>query len=108
MALSRDHKLLGLTTLFAMPSPPGAASSSNALAGEYPENYHVKPRSGANALMAEQGSLVIGPVRECATQDPVYVPTHATHLVSMVGTGGRGPKAGWRLTPCRPMATAAW
>ena len=28
------------------------------------------PRSGANALMAEQGYTVIGPVRQCAGQDP--------------------------------------
>jgi poly(3-hydroxybutyrate) depolymerase len=27
-------------------------------------------RSGANALMAEQGFMVLGPVRECANQDP--------------------------------------
>ena len=100
MALGRYHKLLSLMTPFAMPSPPGAASSSNALAGECltcrapltgtvestNDNLHAA-RSGANALMAEQGSIVI---------------------VSLVGTGGRGPKAGWRLTPCRPMATAAW
>jgi poly(3-hydroxybutyrate) depolymerase len=28
------------------------------------------PRSGANALMADKGFMVIGPVRECADQDP--------------------------------------
>jgi len=28
------------------------------------------PRSGANALMADQGFMVIGPVRQCAEQDP--------------------------------------
>ena len=28
------------------------------------------PRSGATSLMAKQGFLVIGPVRECANQDP--------------------------------------
>lgn len=28
------------------------------------------PRSGANALMADQGFTVIGPVRQCAEQDP--------------------------------------
>jgi poly(3-hydroxybutyrate) depolymerase len=33
------------------------------------DNLHVE-RSGANALMAEQGFMVIGPVRECANQDP--------------------------------------
>jgi poly(3-hydroxybutyrate) depolymerase len=33
------------------------------------DNLHVA-RSGANALMAEQGFMVIGPVRECANQDP--------------------------------------
>lgn len=30
------------------------------------------PRSGANALMAQQGFLVIGPVRQCADGDPAY------------------------------------
>jgi poly(3-hydroxybutyrate) depolymerase len=33
------------------------------------DNLHVA-RSGANALMADQGFMVIGPVRECANQDP--------------------------------------
>ncbi len=33
------------------------------------DNLHVD-RSGANALMADQGFMVIGPVRECAHQDP--------------------------------------
>jgi poly(3-hydroxybutyrate) depolymerase len=33
------------------------------------DNLHIA-RSGANALMAEQGFMVIGPVRECANQDP--------------------------------------
>jgi hypothetical protein len=33
------------------------------------ENLHT-PRSGANALMADKGFMVIGPVRECADQDP--------------------------------------
>jgi poly(3-hydroxybutyrate) depolymerase len=28
------------------------------------------PRSGANALMADQGFMVIGPVRHCSNQDP--------------------------------------
>ena len=30
------------------------------------------PRSGANALMAQQGFMVIGPVRQCADGDPAY------------------------------------
>jgi poly(3-hydroxybutyrate) depolymerase len=33
------------------------------------DNLHVA-RSGANASMAEQGFMVIGPVRDCANQDP--------------------------------------
>jgi poly(3-hydroxybutyrate) depolymerase len=33
------------------------------------DNLHVA-RSGANALMAEKGFMVIGAVRECANQDP--------------------------------------
>ena len=33
------------------------------------DNLHVA-RSGANALMAAKGFMVIGPVRECANQDP--------------------------------------
>jgi poly(3-hydroxybutyrate) depolymerase len=33
------------------------------------DNLRV-PRSGDNALMAEKGFMVIGPVRECANQDP--------------------------------------
>jgi poly(3-hydroxybutyrate) depolymerase len=33
------------------------------------DNLHVA-RSGANALMANKGFMVIGPVRECANQDP--------------------------------------
>lgn len=33
------------------------------------DNLHVA-RSGANALLAEQGYMVIGPVRDCADQDP--------------------------------------
>ena len=33
------------------------------------DNLHVE-RSGANALLAEAGFMVIGPVRECANQDP--------------------------------------
>src|SRR5580698_1954726 len=33
------------------------------------DNLHVA-RSGANALMAEQAFMVVGPVRECANQDP--------------------------------------
>jgi poly(3-hydroxybutyrate) depolymerase len=32
-------------------------------------NLHVA-RSGANALMADKGFMIIGPVRECANQDP--------------------------------------
>lgn len=49
------------------------------------------PRSGANALMAAQGFTVIGPVRECAGQDP------------MLGGGpcnGVG-KDGWNWAPWR-------
>ncbi len=30
------------------------------------------PRSGANALLAKQGIMVIGPVRQCANGDPAY------------------------------------
>jgi poly(3-hydroxybutyrate) depolymerase len=33
------------------------------------DNLHTA-RSGANALMAEKGFMVLGPVRECANQDP--------------------------------------
>ena len=33
------------------------------------DNLHVA-RSGANALMADKGFMVIGPIRECANQDP--------------------------------------
>jgi poly(3-hydroxybutyrate) depolymerase len=33
------------------------------------DNLHVA-RSGANALMADKGFMVLGPVRECANQDP--------------------------------------
>jgi poly(3-hydroxybutyrate) depolymerase len=33
------------------------------------DNLHVA-RSGANALMVEHGFMVIGPIRECANQDP--------------------------------------
>jgi poly(3-hydroxybutyrate) depolymerase len=33
------------------------------------DNLHVA-RSGANALLADKGFMVIGPVRECAKQDP--------------------------------------
>ena len=33
------------------------------------DNLHAA-RSGANALMADKGFMVIGPVRECADQDP--------------------------------------
>lgn len=33
------------------------------------QNLHA-PRSGANGLMAEKGFMVLGPVRECADQDP--------------------------------------
>lgn len=40
----------------------GTVESANA-------NLNV-PRSGANALMADQGFTVIGPVRQCASQDP--------------------------------------
>ena len=40
----------------------GSVESTNA-------NLNV-PRSGANALMAGKGFMVIGPVRECANQDP--------------------------------------
>jgi hypothetical protein len=40
----------------------GTVESANA-------NLNV-PRSGANALMADQGFTVIGPVRQCAGQDP--------------------------------------
>lgn len=40
----------------------GTVESTNA-------NLH-NPRSGANALMAEQGFTVIGPVRQCAGEDP--------------------------------------
>jgi poly(3-hydroxybutyrate) depolymerase len=39
----------------------GTVESTNA-------NLNV-PRSGANALMADQGFMVIGPVRQCANQD---------------------------------------
>ena len=47
------------------------------------------PRSGENALLAKQGIMVIGPVRQCADGDPAY----------------RGPKCngpghdGWTWTP---------
>jgi poly(3-hydroxybutyrate) depolymerase len=34
------------------------------------------PRSGANALMARQGFMVIGPVRQCADGDPAYAGPH--------------------------------
>lgn len=40
----------------------GTVESTNA-------NLNV-PRSGANALMADQGFMVIGPVRQCAEQNP--------------------------------------
>ncbi|MDP1599466.1 prolyl oligopeptidase family serine peptidase [Phenylobacterium sp.] len=40
----------------------GTVESTNA-------NLNV-PRSGANALMADKGFTVIGPVRQCANQDP--------------------------------------
>jgi poly(3-hydroxybutyrate) depolymerase len=40
----------------------GTVESTNA-------NLNV-PRSGANALMADQGYTVIGPVRQCASEDP--------------------------------------
>lgn len=40
----------------------GTVESTNA-------NLNV-PRSGANALMANEGFTVIGPVRQCASQDP--------------------------------------
>jgi poly(3-hydroxybutyrate) depolymerase len=33
------------------------------------DNLHA-PRSGANALMAAKGFMVLGPVRDCAAQDP--------------------------------------
>jgi poly(3-hydroxybutyrate) depolymerase len=33
------------------------------------DNLHVA-RSGANALMSDKGFMVLGPVRECANQDP--------------------------------------
>jgi poly(3-hydroxybutyrate) depolymerase len=33
------------------------------------DNLHIA-RSGANALMADHGFMVIGPVRDCANQDP--------------------------------------
>lgn len=47
------------------------------------------PRSGANALMAQEGFLVIGPVRVCAEQDPDYR-----------GPNCNGPgKDGWNWTP---------
>jgi poly(3-hydroxybutyrate) depolymerase len=110
--------LLGLIALWInLISPAGATTPTNALAGECPGDYQVKPglnvdfpiegtkrafvvlapsnlgkpapvwvpltgtvestndnlhvaRSGANALMAEKGFMVIGPVRECANQDP--------------------------------------
>ena len=46
-------------------------------------------RSGANALMAKQGFMVIGPVRQCANGDPDYR-----------GQGCNGPgKDGWNWTP---------
>lgn len=49
------------------------------------------PRSGANARLAEQGFTVIGPVRDCADQDP------------MLGAGPcNGPgKDGWNWAPWR-------
>ena len=46
-------------------------------------------RSGANALMAKQGFMVIGPVRQCAEGDPAYR-----------GAKCDGPgKDGWNWTP---------
>jgi poly(3-hydroxybutyrate) depolymerase len=110
--------LLALIALSANSSASAADSAAvQALAGECPDHYQVKPglnadfpidgtkrafivvlpanlgkpmpvwvpltgtvestndnlqvaRSGANAVMAEKGFLVLGPVRECASQDP--------------------------------------
>ena len=56
---------------------------------ESTDNNLTTPRSGANALMAKQGWMVIGPVRQCAEGDAAY----------------RGPKCdgvgkgGWNWTP---------
>ena len=47
------------------------------------------PRSGANALMADQGFMVIGPVRQCAGQDP---------NVGQVACDGPGAD-GWNWKP---------
>jgi poly(3-hydroxybutyrate) depolymerase len=47
------------------------------------------PRSGANALMAREGFMVIGPVRQCAEGDPAYT-----------GPRCNGPGTdGWAWTP---------
>ena len=61
----------------------GTVESTNA-------NLHVA-RSGANALMAEQGFMVIGAVRNCSKQDP------ADYSQACNGPG----KDGWNWMPWR-------
>jgi poly(3-hydroxybutyrate) depolymerase len=46
-------------------------------------------RSGANALMAQKGYLVVGPVRQCAQQDPT---------MGIAACNGPG-SGGWNWTP---------
>jgi poly(3-hydroxybutyrate) depolymerase len=74
------------TEIAARPAPvwvplTGTAESTH-------DNLHVL-RSGANAMMAERGYMVIAPIRECASQDP-----------TVRGGPCNGPgKNGWNWNP---------
>src|SRR5579859_3199380 len=73
--LNTDFPHAGVKRAFLVYPPEGASGPAPVfvpLTGSVEstmDNLTV-PRSGATSLMAKQGFLVIGPVRECADQDP--------------------------------------
>ncbi len=94
--LNRNFPWAGLSRSFVVYPPEGRSGNAPApvwapLTGtvEATQDNLTVPRSGANALLAKQGVMVIGAVRQCADGDASY----------------RGPKCdgpghdGWTWTP---------
>ncbi len=75
--LNTGFRVGGLDRSFWVYPPEGARGPAPVwvpLTGtvESTDDNLTVPRSGANALLARQGIMVIGPVRQCAHGDPAY------------------------------------
>lgn len=74
--LNRDFPFEGMKRAFVVYPPEGGSTSPAPLwvpltgSVESTMDNLTVPRSGANSLMAKQGFMVVGPVRQCADQDP--------------------------------------